>query len=221
MSGKALVTERAHLLYQQLVHWPDSYHLIEALEDENDAYGELKDTAKRIERRNQTPRNGSAPVANAPKRGPEVGKGERPRVEGTVKGNPIPGKRKPQGNDVRAKGPLCFKCKETGHFAQDCSRTTEKHSGVPPRSSLSARLAGKACRVAEVQRWAARSGGIAECPLFGEKMSTELEVFGRRWKGLLDTGSEISILPPKILLQAKHDGYDIDSDVPEFPIDES
>ncbi|VDP00273.1 unnamed protein product [Heligmosomoides polygyrus] len=45
--------------------------------------------------------------------------------------------------------------------------------------------------------------------------------FGRSWVGLLDTGSEISILPAKILLSAQDDGYDIDRIVPEFPMDKS
>ncbi|WKX95827.1 hypothetical protein Q1695_012348 [Nippostrongylus brasiliensis] len=67
----------------------------------------------------------------------------------------------------------------------------------------------------------ARKGETVECPLFGKKMSTELELFGRKWKGLLDTGSEISIIPAQVLLQAKSDGFDIDSDVPEFSIDDS
>ncbi|RCN49894.1 hypothetical protein ANCCAN_03929 [Ancylostoma caninum] len=53
----ALDTERAHLLYEQLVHWRDSYHLLEALESNEGAYEKLKETAKRIERRNLTFQN--------------------------------------------------------------------------------------------------------------------------------------------------------------------
>ncbi|EYC39420.1 hypothetical protein Y032_0656g1207 [Ancylostoma ceylanicum] len=56
-------------------------------------------------------------------------------------------------------------------------------------------------------------------PLFGDKTMVQLEIFGRVWPGLLDTGSEISILPSKVLLQAKADGVDIDNEVAEYPID--
>ncbi|VDO82615.1 unnamed protein product [Heligmosomoides polygyrus] len=57
MSEAALDAERAHLLYEQLAHWDDSYHLMEALESENQPYEVLKQTAMRIERRNWTLRN--------------------------------------------------------------------------------------------------------------------------------------------------------------------
>ncbi|VDL81455.1 unnamed protein product [Nippostrongylus brasiliensis] len=37
LDEKALATERAHLLYEQPVHWKDSYYLMEALKSEDDA----------------------------------------------------------------------------------------------------------------------------------------------------------------------------------------
>ncbi|KAL6730279.1 hypothetical protein Aduo_001262 [Ancylostoma duodenale] len=58
-------------------------------------------------------------------------------------------------------------------------------------------------------------------PLFGDRTVVQLEIFGRMWPGLLDTGSEISILPAKVLLQAGADGVDIDSDVVEHAMDKS
>ncbi|VDO62573.1 unnamed protein product [Heligmosomoides polygyrus] len=57
MDEAALDAERAQLLYEQLAHWNDSYHLMEALESDNHAYDKLKQTALRIERRNWTLRN--------------------------------------------------------------------------------------------------------------------------------------------------------------------
>ncbi|VDO31617.1 unnamed protein product, partial [Heligmosomoides polygyrus] len=54
MDEAALATERAHLLYEQIVHWKDSYFLTEALESAGNAYERLKETAERIERRNIT-----------------------------------------------------------------------------------------------------------------------------------------------------------------------
>ncbi|VDL81456.1 unnamed protein product [Nippostrongylus brasiliensis] len=46
-------------------------------------------------------------------------------------------------------------------------------------------------------------------------------MFGRTWAGLLDTGSEITILPAEVLLQAKSGGVDTDRDVKECPMEES
>uniref|UniRef100_A0A183FBU5 CCHC-type domain-containing protein n=1 Tax=Heligmosomoides polygyrus TaxID=6339 RepID=A0A183FBU5_HELPZ len=54
MDEVALDAERAQLLFEQLAHWGDSYHLMEALESENHAYDRLKQTALRIERRDLT-----------------------------------------------------------------------------------------------------------------------------------------------------------------------
>lgn len=50
----SLAIERTHLLYEQLAHWKNSYHLIKALENENNSYDRLKETAMRIERRKAT-----------------------------------------------------------------------------------------------------------------------------------------------------------------------
>ncbi|KAL6738674.1 hypothetical protein Aduo_012197 [Ancylostoma duodenale] len=58
-------------------------------------------------------------------------------------------------------------------------------------------------------------------PLFGDKTVVQLEIFGRMWPGILDTESEVSILPAKVLLQAEADGVDIDSDVVEHAMDKS
>ncbi|EYC09495.1 hypothetical protein Y032_0060g3149 [Ancylostoma ceylanicum] len=52
-------------------------------------------------------------------------------------------------------------------------------------------------------------------------MITEVEIVEVKVSGLLDTGSEISIIPGNILLRAKRNGYDIDSKVKEHAIDRS
>lgn len=67
------------------------------------------------------------------------------------------------------------------------------------------------CGKAIIERYSNVLHSEGKCPL--------MELFGREWKGLLDTGSEISIIPAKVILQAQRDGYDIDRDIPEFPID--
>ncbi|KAK6036933.1 hypothetical protein COOONC_25563 [Cooperia oncophora] len=50
-----LSTVRAHQLYEQVVHWPESYYFMEAMEkDGGTAYASLKQAAMRVERRRLT-----------------------------------------------------------------------------------------------------------------------------------------------------------------------
>ncbi|KAK6053264.1 hypothetical protein COOONC_09231 [Cooperia oncophora] len=53
-----LSTVRAHQLYEQVVHWPESYYFMEAMEkDGGTAYASLKQAAMRVERRRLTLEN--------------------------------------------------------------------------------------------------------------------------------------------------------------------
>lgn len=89
-------------------------------------------------------------------------------------------------------------------------------------TSLSARLLQPACRaIGQIRERKPENGISTSCPLVGSKYTTTIEIFGRQWTGLLDTGSEVSIIPAKVLLQAKEDGYDIDRDVVEHEMDQS
>ncbi|WKX98818.1 hypothetical protein Q1695_014030 [Nippostrongylus brasiliensis] len=226
LDEKALATERAHLLYEQLVHWKDSYYLMEALESEDDAYMKLKATAQRIERRDLTLRN----VRAVPGVKSEQGQSARPPVR--AKPPSIPGSMSKEG-DGRTKGaptakePLCFTCKKPGHRARDCPKraVVTRVAREQEKGSLSARLLAAVCRsgnsrsVDESQSSQRQKRG--SCPLYGKKSSTKLEIFGRTWMGLLDTGSEISILPAEILLQAQRDGVDIDHEVKECPMEKA
>ncbi|KAK6032374.1 hypothetical protein OSTOST_01449 [Ostertagia ostertagi] len=64
LDNVALATTRAQQLYEQMVHWPESYHLLVAMEATGaDAYANLKETAMRIERRKLTLENAKESVA--------------------------------------------------------------------------------------------------------------------------------------------------------------
>ncbi|KAK5971671.1 hypothetical protein GCK32_006177 [Trichostrongylus colubriformis] len=55
MDERALATTRAQQLYDQIVHWPESYYFLEAMEQErSNAYESLKEAAMRVERRRIT-----------------------------------------------------------------------------------------------------------------------------------------------------------------------
>ncbi|VDO93744.1 unnamed protein product [Heligmosomoides polygyrus] len=142
LDEEAMDTERAHLLYDQLVHWNDSYHLTEALESERGAYNRVKETAKTIERRNLTLRSikgGHVSGVSNEARTTPMGKAVNPgqRKTRVVPEKPMPQKWK------------CYICHEFGHLAKDCAEGDGKAKTEKKRAptSLSAR-AGQA-----VDRW--------------------------------------------------------------------
>ncbi|RCN25915.1 zinc knuckle, partial [Ancylostoma caninum] len=219
LDERALQTERAQILYDQLVHWRDSYHLLEALESEQGAYDKLKETAKRIERRNMTLKRVTSGKPT-PDRHPSERGGEYRPKRGQIESLAPTGEMQ-KNRTVSGKGPTCYKCKGTGHFARNCPNAenktkTGKNKGT---TSLSTRLAEAGCHMIDAKRWG--EGKSATCPLFGDKMVTEVEVLGIKVSALLDTGSEISIISGNVLLRAQRNGCDIDTLVREHEIDRS
>ncbi|KAK6014146.1 zinc knuckle, partial [Ostertagia ostertagi] len=204
LDERTLAVERAHLLYDQLVHWRDSYYLLEALECEQDAYEKLKEVAKRIERRNLTL-----------KQAKEHDPGEK-RVH--PKSSPED-QQEHNRKGTRSKTTVCYKCHDEGHMARDCGKIkTPAKQG----SSLSNKLRGDRSVTAKVHSLDSTKWPKEELsPLFGKKMAVELEILGVKARGLLDTGSEISIIPGDVLLRAKQAGCDIDKLLVEHEIDRS
>ncbi|VDO87284.1 unnamed protein product [Heligmosomoides polygyrus] len=219
MDEVALDAERAQLLFEQLAHWGDSYHLMEALESENHAYDRLKQTALGIERRDLTLRRTGVAGRTGSGRSEERHKAKPPRGEA----EPTPGKDGSEEPRAAAKGrrQLCYNCHEAGHLAKECPMKGTRSSGTSGRGvvPLSARLLQPACQA--IYRTGAGTGAVVPCPLTGKKSTTVVNVFGRKWTGLLDTGSEVSIIPAKVLLKAKEDGHDIDREVVEHHLDPS
>ncbi|RCN37642.1 zinc knuckle [Ancylostoma caninum] len=117
-------------------------------------------------------------------------------------------------------GKGCYNCGAEGHIARKCPQTTggqgkKRYTHGRSVSSLSERV--KAMHCAMTRRREAQSNSET----FGIKTVIDVEIFGRRWKGLLDTGSEISVLPVKVLQYALERGIDIDEMIPEIPMDDS
>ncbi|EYB81267.1 hypothetical protein Y032_0388g503 [Ancylostoma ceylanicum] len=55
MDEVALSTTKAQQLYEQLVHWPESYHQLEEMEKQDGStYDNMKEAAMRVERRRLT-----------------------------------------------------------------------------------------------------------------------------------------------------------------------
>ncbi|EYB85586.1 hypothetical protein Y032_0295g1651 [Ancylostoma ceylanicum] len=221
LDEKSLATTRANLLYEQLVAWPESYHLLEALETGGDRmYDALKETALRVERRRITLENANwlatKGVEDDQTRGrdnveceilSEKQSANRGRAQET-EGVSSPGDARP----IR-----CFNCNGRGHFARECEKERKKRVKNREVGSLSAKLADKVC--GSTRSIGGRSREGPQKRRFSEKWTTSLEIFGRKRSALLDTGSEVSILPARVLKQAIRDGINIDEVVEELPLD--
>ncbi|VDO24964.1 unnamed protein product [Heligmosomoides polygyrus] len=55
--------------------------------------------------------------------------------------------------------------------------------------------------------------------IFGPKTTCEVQLLGRSYRALVDTGSQVSILPFDTLTAASKSGFDLDADVEEVELD--
>lgn len=92
---------------------------------------------------------------------------------------------------AKKQGPVCHQLHEAGHLATECSakelRKTELRSDFPLSPTIVNCVSDGMYEGGTVAR-----AGDAALPLIGLKRT--VDVFGRKWMGLLDRGSEISII---------------------------
>uniref|UniRef100_W6NCX6 Zinc finger domain containing protein n=1 Tax=Haemonchus contortus TaxID=6289 RepID=W6NCX6_HAECO len=161
------------------------------------------------------PRRRSTPKERRP--------GERDRAQ-SKQGQDVPSKLVPfQSRDDRASVPLkrwprCKNCNEYGHFLRDCkesrgnkpetkSKTTSKHLSEGPRI-VAASLYG---RPDIADGMPSRYEGLV-----GERMTATVKVLGLSCTALLDTGSQISIIPLEVL---RVSGFNVNQDIEKLPLE--
>ncbi|XGW13739.1 hypothetical protein V3C99_000224 [Haemonchus contortus] len=220
LDERALATTRAQQLYEQIVQWPESYYFLEAMEKEGpSAYESLKEAAMRVERRRLTLESARAQSYHgAGERLEGTSRHERSRVpakmEKSIKRDEddnrrrseLPNKEKEEPRHKEKGGQMqCFNCRGKGHLARECKVRRElgsKATEVLLEETKPPRAPEKRCPSSVV-------------PPFGKKSVTSVTIFGNAWSALLDTGSEISILPQKVLQRIEEEGHRLQ----ECPID--
>ncbi|KAL6726737.1 hypothetical protein Aduo_008677 [Ancylostoma duodenale] len=101
-----------------------------------------------------------------------------------------------------------------GHFARDCKKPKVDQGRAMGLQSV--HLTASQNGSSRELRGDRKVDGKQTSP-YGGKCSTEVILFGRVRNALLDTGSEISIMPVAVLNQIRSDGHNVQ----EFPVDHS
>ncbi|RCN42761.1 zinc knuckle [Ancylostoma caninum] len=230
LTGVALASVRAQKLYEQLANWSESYHLQEAMEkDKESAYDSLEEAAMRVERRRITMQNARqrrfpTEVEKSRERHRERKEdfdSERSGARRTQEKSEA--ERMPRSRRLSRKDPgevKCCNCGSAGHFARDCKqqRRNSGNGGIEQKAvtSLSTRVRNVECRTIEM---GSKLGEELDEDIYGGRITVQVRILGNEWTALLDTGSEISILPVRILRQALDRGVDIDEEVQELEME--
>ncbi|KAK5977858.1 Zinc knuckle, partial [Trichostrongylus colubriformis] len=191
---------RAEILQEQLSHWPEAVQLLEILETEGGAtaYEKIKEMALRIERL-----RANKFMYKEHKRQWECNRELKQETNGDTKVSATEGQdRKLSGRTPQRsrKDKNCSNCGKRGHEAQECWSRRKDSQAV----SFSATLDSWCCKKVESE-----SRG-RQCQLIGPKHIVTLTCLGMKVKGMIDTGSQLTIMPLEILKRARDGGKDID-----------
>ncbi|KAK5970517.1 Zinc knuckle, partial [Trichostrongylus colubriformis] len=211
----ALALIRAEVLHEQLRDWPEAYHLSEILanEDMRSVYERMKDAALRIEHLRRQRRDFSGrrfsrqeryqegskqpPAAKTPTCSDERRKGK----DSYARQNSKPRRQEQEEEPEQRLNPnKCGKCGKKGHNAEECwSKKGKKETS----SSFSATLRGWSCKVA--------TADTQVSSLIGPKHMVRLQCLGLELPAMIDTGSQLTIMPLSFLLKARDAGADMDT----------
>uniref|UniRef100_A0A7I4YDN3 CCHC-type domain-containing protein n=1 Tax=Haemonchus contortus TaxID=6289 RepID=A0A7I4YDN3_HAECO len=230
-SEKELSMIRAGELITQLTEWKEYVQIFNTLEQskQEEAYEKLKNLAQSIERSQQ--------VAKAVRFSIRASQENNLSFRQSGSRDHIP----PDNykNEHQLHTVACSICKKQGHFKRDCWKargvrnkecpalpsSTPGNSAPFDRQSSSRNQKEQGPKVqtftTTLDKWECgeiQVKATAQNELFGKQTVAKVDLLGMSRNALLDTGSQISILPLKMLREAQRAGFDIDKDVEEVPV---
>ncbi|VDO39527.1 unnamed protein product, partial [Heligmosomoides polygyrus] len=116
----------------------------------------------------------------------------------------------------------CYNCNKFGHFRKDCVEQKAARAEDKPTESAEPKREPKIF-TASLSRWlcsTTRADGLQE-DLVGAQTTAQVQLLGMTRTALLDTGSQVSIIPLQMLVDALQNGYDLNADVEEIDLDRS
>ncbi|KIH65416.1 zinc knuckle [Ancylostoma duodenale] len=187
-------------------------------------YERLKEAALRAERRHISLRNRSTLHGNKTRYHDKSGKDDfRPKrhdnegdaMKAEESTSAVSELQDEKAVKSRAAKLRCFNCNGVGHKARECGKAQREGNHSGQAMSLSTRIQRISCRAVTPSVSGLQAAETRRTPVIGERTIVKIEVLGRVREALLDTGSEISILPVSVLQEALAEGIDIDSEVRE------
>ncbi|KAK6012382.1 zinc knuckle [Ostertagia ostertagi] len=237
MPPEATSLQKAEILCRQLANWEGSYCLTEALETSKceEAYEKVKEAALRLERSLKTAeecrrldqrrseirhgqltfRRGEPIDDRSPKSSPrsDPEKASKPTIGHRPQTAPNFQKKKRENGS-----PRCYNCGNMGHLAKDCRDRLGRQQSTP--STVSAQQRPNAAYASLVEKWVCTSFRVPESEtseLFGDKPLAGIMLCGIEATALLDTGSQTTIIPVKLLKKAIDKGIDLDEHIERIP----
>ena len=105
---------------------------------------------------------------------------------------------------MQERGPRCYYCEKFGHFARNCPQKQRLPRDDHSRQATQEDESFISTLIKRVRHMGveARQKQEARTQLIGERTLTTVEVLGTEVKALIDSGSMISIVLLKVLVQA-------------------
>ncbi|VDO40589.1 unnamed protein product [Heligmosomoides polygyrus] len=121
---------------------------------------------------------------------------------------------------------ICWNCGKPGHFQRDCVKKEDvqhQDGTAPTHKSHQTTQQGKQTFKTVLENWSCNALGTnrQRSEMFGAKTTCEVQLLGRYHEALVDTGSQVSILPLDLLVAASNSEFDIDADVEEVKVDKN
>uniref|UniRef100_W6NEC1 Zinc finger and Peptidase A2A domain containing protein n=1 Tax=Haemonchus contortus TaxID=6289 RepID=W6NEC1_HAECO len=236
MPPVATSLQKAEILCRQLASWNGSYCLTEALETStcDEAYEKVKEVALRLERslktaeecrllnkgkteiryRHRTPerRGGSGGDQNLDTSSSGSERAAKPLVDSRPES--VHSQKKKRERDP----PRCYNCGNMGHLAKHCRSRPNPQQRTPTRANAQQRP--RVAYASPVEKWVCTSWwepASKTSELFGEKPLAVITLCGIEATALLDTGSQTTIIPVRLLKKAIDRKVDLDEYIERIP----